>query len=300
MEITAQLVKELREQTGVGIMECKKALVEANGNLEQAALLLRTSGKAKAAKKSSRIASEGVIAQAVSSDGLNGVLVELNCETDFVAKDAEFNQLAKLAANNILTSSFSDIASNDRMRDLLISEKGCTLIECIEQLVAKVGEKITLRRVAKLTAPDGGMVASYVHAGRIGALVSLDINDAALGKDLAMQVAASNPIALNQNDLDPQLIAKEKAIYLEQMQNTNKPAAILEQIVNGKVQKFVDEITLEGQIFIKDSKLHIRDLLAQHHAKALNMARLEVGEGIEKEAKDFASEVAAITGGSAS
>lgn len=289
MEITAGLVKQLREQTGVGMMECKKALVEAQGDLEAAAVLLRKAGKAKADKKSSRVAAEGVIAQVI--EGSHAIMLEVNCETDFVAKDAELGAFAQSAARSMLAKNVADVSEAAALQ----LAEGATIAERREQLVAKLGENISLRRAIILDAPNGGSIGSYLHGGRIGALVTINTNDTELGKDLAMQVTATNPAAINAAQLDPAVLAKEKEIYLDQMRDSGKPAAILEKIVAGKLQKFIDEHTLEGQIFIKDNNQRIRDLLQQHHAEVLATARFEVGEGIEKQEVDFAAEVAAVT-----
>ncbi len=289
MEITAGLVKQLREQTGVGMMECKKALVEAQGDLEAAVVLLRKAGKAKADKKSGRVAAEGVIVQVI--DGSQALMLEVNCETDFVAKDAELRAFAEQVAHSMLAHNLIEVSAVAELR----LQDGNTVAERREQLVAKLGENISLRRAVKIMAPAGGMVSGYLHGGRIGALVALDVNQPELGKDLAMQVTATNPAAIRASELDQAIIDREREIYLDQMRDSGKPAAILDKIIAGKLQKFTDEQTLEGQIFVKDTGKHVRELLQQYQANVLAMARFEVGEGIERQVVDFAAEVAAVT-----
>lgn len=289
MEITAGLVRQLREQTGVGMMECKKALVEAQGDLEAAVVLLRKAGKAKADKKSGRVAAEGVIVQVI--DGSQALMLEVNCETDFVAKDAELRAFAEQVAHSMLAHNLIEVSAVAELR----LQDGNTVAERREQLVAKLGENISLRRAVRIMAPAGGMVSGYLHGGRIGALVALDVNQPELGKDLAMQVTATNPAAIRASELDQAIIDREREIYLDQMRDSGKPAAILDKIIAGKLQKFTDEQTLEGQIFVKDTGKHVRELLQQYQANVLAMARFEVGEGIERQVVDFAAEVAAVT-----
>ncbi len=293
MEITASLVKQLRERTGVGMMECKKALVAAQGDLEAAVVLLRKAGKSKADKKSSRVAAEGIVVQAISGDGLRGLMLEVNCETDFVAKEVQLGDFAQQVAQLMLEHGSADVSQAAEFK----LSGGQTVAEAREQLVAKLGENISLRRAVLLTAPDGGLVGSYLHGWHIGALVVINVAQSQLGKDLAMQVTATNPAAMRAAELDPDMINREREIYLEQLKTSGKPEAMFEKIIIGKLQKFTDEQTLEGQLFIKDNNQRIRELLQSKHAQVLAMARFAVGEGIEKNKPDFASEVAAAAHG---
>jgi len=290
MSITAALVKELRERTGAGMMECKKALVETEGDIEAAIELMRKSGQAKAAKKAGRIASEGVILVRLSADGATLVLVEVNCETDFVAKDAGFTGFAEAVAECAL----SDPART--LDELLASPLGpdgsSTVNEAREALVVKLGENITVRRCERLSV-GGGRFHSYSHGGRIGVALELEGGDEALGKDLAMHIAASNPLCITPEEVSAEAVAKEREIYLAQAAESGKPPAIIEKMVEGRIRKFLGEVTLLGQPFVKDPDTLVEKLLKQQGARVLQFRRLEVGEGIEKKKENFADEVAA-------
>jgi len=284
MAITAALVKELRERTGAGMMECKKALVEADGNIETAIDNMRKSGQAKAAKKAGRIAAEGVIL-AKSGDN-TGVLVEVNSETDFVARDDNFKKFSSEVVDVALSNGTAEVEA----LNAAAMPSGESVEEARANLVAKIGENITVRRVAKV---DGDTLGAYVHGGRIGVIVSLDGGDEDLAKDVAMHVAASNPQFNTADDVDPAVIEKEKEIIKAQPDMEGKPENIVEKMMVGRIKKFVGEITLEGQSFVKDPSTTVGQLLKEKNAKVISYTRFEVGEGIEKKEEDFASEVAA-------
>jgi elongation factor Ts len=291
MSVTADAVRQLRERTGAGMMECKKALVETSGDLDSAAELMRKQGLAKADKKASRIAAEGVITTATSADGKAAVLVEVNCETDFVARGEDFTAFAKEVAEVALASKPVDVAA--------LAEKklasGETVDERRRALIAKIGENISVRRFERVEST--GLLGSYLHGTRIGSLVALQGGDAQLAKDLAMHVAASNPQYLAAAEVPEADRAKERDIRVEMLKNDEKnrgkPENILVKIVEGGLNKWLGEITLLGQPFVKDDKLTIEKLLQASQAKVVRFARLEVGAGIEKKKDDFVAEVKA-------
>ncbi|MEI8298030.1 MAG: translation elongation factor Ts [Pseudomonadota bacterium] len=287
MNITAESVKQLRERTGAGMMECKKALVEANGDLESAAEIMRKSGLTKADKKASRIAAEGRIVYAGSSDGHTGVLVEVNCETDFVAREADFVAFADAAAAAALASGAESV------EDVLAAKgsDGTAIEERRRALIAKIGENITVRRLNRITS--SGVLGSYLHGTRIGAIVALEGGDVALARDLAMHVAAINPQYVDSSQVPADQLAKEKEILSAQADGEGKPAAIIEKMVEGRIRKYLAEITLVGQPFVKDPDITVEKLLKQAAATIKSFARLEVGAGIEKKLENFADEVAA-------
>lgn len=289
MTITASLVKELREHTGAGMMECKKALEEAKGNLETAITIMRKSGQAKAAKKVDRVAAEGVIIVKVSDDNKNAIMLEVNCETDFAARDQSFLDFANTVALQGLNH---QITTRDKLLELVLTD-GLTILGMRDNLVAKIGENINIRRVSMITVAGDGIVNSYVHGGRIGVIVALSVANADLCKDIAMHITAFKPLAILPEELPKALLDKEKEIYLSQLQDTNKPPQILEKIVEGRIQKFISESVLIKQPFVKDPDITIEDLLKQFNARVLGFARFEVGEGIEKKETDFAAEVKA-------
>ena len=294
MSVTADTVRQLRERTGAGMMECKKALVETGGDIEAAAELMRKQGLAKADKKASRVAAEGVIATATSADGKSAVLVEVNCETDFVARGDDFTAFAKDVAAVALASKATSV--EDLGTKLLPS--GETVDDRRRALVAKIGENISVRRFERVET--SGLLGSYLHGTRIGTLVAIEGGDAALAKDLAMHVAASNPAYLSAAEVPEEAKAKERGIRIDIMKNDEKnkgkPENILAKIVEGGMAKWLGEITLLGQPFVKDDKLSIEKLLAGAKAKVLRYARLEVGAGIEKKQDDFVAEVMAQAG----
>lgn len=287
--ITAGMVKELRERTGSGMMECKKALTETLGDLEAAVELMRKAGLAKADKKSGRTAAEGGIFIKAAADGKAAAIVEINSETDFVAKGDDFIGFANLIAATALDSDASTVAE---LLAVSIPATGATVEETRRAMVAKIGENIAVRRFHRLTAP-GGLVASYLHGGRIGVLVELTGGDAELGKDIAMHVAASKPACVDESGVDAGLVAHEKAIFSAQAEASGKPANVIEKMVEGRIKKFLAEITLVGQPFVKDPDQTVGKLLVDKAAKVENFVRLEVGEGIEKVESNFAEEVMA-------
>ena len=281
--ISASLVKELRERTGLGMMECKKALVEANGDIEKAIDDLRKSSGLKAAKKAGRTAAEGVVAIKVADDNSYGVLVEINSETDFVARDANFLSFV---------SSVVEKAFADRQTDAAALANDVE--EVRQALVQKIGENISVRRVILQEAP---VVGSYVHNNnRIGVLVSIAGGNAELAKDIAMHVAAVNPQVVNPEDMPEELLAKEREIFSVQARESGKPEEIIEKMIEGRINKFLAESSLVAQPFVKDPDVKVGKLLKDAGAEVLAFTRFEVGEGIEREEVDFAAEVAAQVG----
>ena len=293
MEITAALVKELRERTGSGMMECKKALTETGGDIEAAVELMRKAGLAKADKKAGRIAAEGMIAAAISNDGAYGAIVEVNCETDFVAKGDDFVSFSAEIAKLALAKRPADVEALAK----LSLPSGGTVEETRRNLIAKIGENIALRRLAVLEGA-GGKIAAYLHGNRIGVLVAMKGGDEAVAKDIAMHVAASKPVALGPDNVPAELIAKEKEIYRAQAAESGKPADIVEKMVSGRVNKFLKEVTLLGQPFVKNPDISVEQLLKERGAAVSAFVRFEVGEGIEKKSDNFAEEVMAqVRGG---
>ena len=284
--ITAGMVKELRERTGLGMMDCKKALSDADGNMEKAIEDLRKASGLKAAKKASRVAAEGVVMTKVAEDGNYGVIIEVNSETDFVARDDNFLSFAEQA----LVSSFE--ASQASVEELL--EKG--LEESRQALVQKIGENVNLRRLKRLNFENAnqGIVESYVHNNsKIGVLISLKGGDEALAKDVAMHIAAVNPMVVRPEDVPEEILTKESEIFSAQARESGKPEEIVEKMISGRLRKFVAEVSLLEQQFVKDPEIKICDLLKEVGADVMQFVRYEVGEGIEKEEGDFAAEVAA-------
>lgn len=294
MSVSAAMVKELRERTGLGMLECKKALAETAGDIDAAIELLRKSGQAKADKKAGRIAAEGQVVQVISADGKTAAMVEVNCETDFVANGDEFGSFAKAVAEKVLSNNPADV---DALSALTI-DGGKTIDERRRELVTKLGENISIRRFQRLHS-EGGQFSGYMHGVRIGVLVDIVAGNHALGKDIAMHVAACRPIAISENDVDPAVLAKEKEIYHVQASESGKPADIVEKMVAGRVRKFLAEVTLLGQPFVKDPDVSVSKLLDKSNSKVMQFVRYEVGEGIEKKVENFAEEVAAQVAGSA-
>ncbi|WP_251359460.1 translation elongation factor Ts [Kangiella sp. TOML190] len=287
MAITAALVKELRERTGAGMMECKKALVETNGDIEVAIDNMRKSGAAKAAKKAGRVAAEGVILSRTGNGA--GVLVEINSETDFVARDENFLAFANGVADLALEKGISDVETLNATE----MASGETVETARANLVAKIGENITVRRVTKI---EGENLGGYIHGGRIGVLVNMNGGSEELAKDVAMHVAAANPQFNKADDVDPAVIEKEKSIIRELPDMAGKPENIVEKMIGGRINKFIGEITLEGQAFVKDPSTTVGKLVKAAGADVVSYTRFEVGEGIEKKEEDFAAEVAAQMG----
>ncbi|MBY5974096.1 translation elongation factor Ts [Pseudooceanicola marinus] len=286
MAITAAQVKELREMTGAGMMDAKKALTETDGDMDAAVDWLRTKGLAKAAKKSGRTAAEGLVAVEVS--GTTGVAVEVNAETDFVAKNAEFQDMVAGIAK-VATGVDSVEALADAELD------GKKVSEVVTDKIAKIGENMTLRRMAKV---EGDVVASYVHnaaapgLGQIGVLVALKGGDEAFGKQVAMHIAAANPAALNEAELDPAVVEKERQVQIDIARESGKPEQVIEKMIVGRMKKFLGEVTLLGQAFVVNPDLTVEEAAKEAGAEILGFVRLQVGEGIEKEQEDFAAEVA--------
>ncbi len=288
MAVTAAMVKELRERSGAGMMECKKALVETSGDIEAAIEHLRKTGAAKAAKKAGRIAAEGAIVIAV--DGGSAVMVEVNSETDFVANDENFSAFTKSVAAAALENSIGDVAA------LSAAEvDGVTIEEMRTSLIAKVGENIGLRRVVHMDVNEG-LTESYLHGRRIGVLINITGGNAELARDLAMHIAASNPICVSESDVPEGLLLKEREIHLAQAMQSGKPADIVEKMVEGRLKKFIAEISLTGQPFVKDPEKTVAQLLSGAGAVVQSFVRFEVGEGIEKKEVNFADEVRAQAG----
>ena len=284
--ITASMVKELRERTGLGMMDCKKALSEASGDMEKAIEDLRKASGLKAAKKASRVAAEGVVMVKVSGDGNRGVILEVNSETDFVARDENFLRFAGEA----LETAYNE---NEASVEMLLS-KG--LEESRQALVQKIGENVSVRRIERLSFENAnqGIVESYVHNNaKIGVLISLKGGDEALARDIAMHIAAVNPLVVRPEDVPEDVLAKESEIYAAQARESGKPDEIVEKMISGRLRKFVSEVSLLEQQFVKDPESTIRNLLDEVGADIVQFVRYEVGEGIEKEEEDFAAEVAA-------
>lgn len=289
MTISASMVKELRERTGAGMMECKKALVEANGDLDAAAEALRKSGQAKADKKAGRVAADGRVV--IDTDGGKAVIIEINSETDFVAKDDNFSAFADKVAALVLARRPAGLD------ELMAADlDGQTVEEARKALIAKVGENIGVRRFQ--VVPADGNTGVYSHGARIGSVVVLDGGDAELARDLAMHVAASNPACISEADVDPEQLASERRILTEQAQDSGKPAEIIEKMVEGRLRKWLSEITLVGQPFVKDPDVTVGKLLGKAGATVKRFVRYEVGEGIEKKEENFAEEVMAQIQGS--
>lgn len=288
-EITASMVKELRQRTGLGMMDVKKALVETDGDMKKAEDLLRIKSGAKANKVAGRVAAEGAVGIFVSPDATLGALVEVNCETDFVAKDSNFADFVNGVAELAATSGETDV---DKLSQLKLAS-GETVEEKRQALIGKLGENITLRRAAVHRAE--GKLGHYLHGIRIGVVVDVDGGDDVLGKDLAMHIAASKPIAVSREQVPQETIEREREIAKARALEAGKPENLVEKIVEGSVQKFLSEITLHGQPFVKDDKTKVEKLLASKKARVASFSLFVVGEGIEKKKDDFAAEVAAQT-----
>ncbi len=292
MAITAAMVKELRERTGSGMMECKKALVEVDGDIEQAVELMRKKGLAKADKKADRVAAEGKIVALVSDDGKRGVLLEVNSETDFVAGGDDFGEFANQVAAAALEHQPADV---DALLALDVNGKDINTLR--QELVAKIGENIQVRRF-RLFNSANGQLHTYLHGVRIGVMVEVEGGDEQLGRDIAMHVAASQPVCVSDADMPAETLEKEREILRAQAQESGKPAEIVEKMIEGRIKKFLKETTLVGQPFVKDPDQSVEQLLKSAGAKVVSFERLEVGEGIEKEEGNFAEEVMAQVRGS--
>ena len=286
MAISAAMVKELRERTGAGMMECKKALVETDGDIEQAIENMRKSGAAKADKKAGRVAAEGVIAIELSDDGKTAAIVEVNCETDFVAKGDEFNDMASGIAKTILAERPADV---DAAVALAFGDS--TIGDTNKEKIAKLGENMSVRRFNIFET--NGVLGVYKHGEKIGVLVDMEGGNAEMAKDIAMHIAATKPSAVSSDEVSAELIEKEKEIFTAQAQESGKPAEIIEKMIGGRINKFLKEITLLGQPFVKDPDQTVEKLLKGAGATVKKFARIEVGEGIEKKVDNFVDEVMA-------
>ena len=283
--ISASMVKELRERTGLGMMDCKKALSEADGDMEKAIEDLRKASGLKAAKKASRVAAEGVVLTKIADGGNYGVIIEVNSETDFVARDENFLGFA----DQVLQASFSDKEADTAT--LLASG----IEDARQALVQKIGENINLRRIERLSMEGdaAGVIESYIHNNKIGVLIAVRGGDAALARDIAMHIAAVNPMVIRAEDVPEDVLAKESEIYSAQAHESGKPEEIVKKMIEGRLRKFVAEISLMEQAFVKDPDSKVGTLLQKANAEVVRFVRFEVGEGIEKEEDDFAAEVAA-------
>ena len=287
--VTASQVMELRKKTGAGMMECKKVLTEANGDEEKAIVLLQERGMLKAAKKSDRIAAEGLVGSYITEDGKVGALVEVNSETDFVAQNAEFQEFVKDICKQVALNNPKDVEELLEQKSLVEADK--TVNEVLTAKIAKIGEKLTIRRFKRYES--AGLVGSYIHGdGKIGVLVDMEGADAQLAKDVCMQIAAANPEFLDESDVPADRLEKEKEILKAQVINEGRPENIAEKIVLGRLGKFYSEICLVDQEYVKDPNKKVKDLLKEHNARVNSFVRFERGEGIEKKVENFAEEVA--------
>lgn len=296
MEITAALVKELRERTGSGMMECKKALVETGGDIDAAIEHMRKAGLAKADKKAGRVAAEGAITIVASADGKHAAMVEINSETDFVAKGDDFQNFANAVAMRVLENSPEDLDALMHMQ-LLDDEQDLTINMARQVLIAKIGENINVRRFELYHCADTTL-GYYLHGSRIGVLVEMKGGSEALAKDIAMHVAASKPVCVDAKGVPEEMLNKEREILAAQSESSGKPAEIIARMVEGRIKKYLAEITLVGQPFVKDPDKTVEQLLKAGGATVVRFARIELGEGIEKKSENFADEVMAQVRGS--
>ncbi len=290
-EITASMVKELREATGLGMMECKKALVEANGDMKEAEEQMRIKSGAKASKASSRVTAEGVVSAFIAVDGKSGAVAEVNCETDFVAKNNDFVAFAKNVAETVAKNNPADI---EALSGMTIANGSASVEETRKALLMKLGENVSIRRFERY-ATTTGKLSSYLHGSKIGVLLDFTGGDEAMGRDICMHIAASKPKSIDASGVNPEDIATERRIAIEKAREGGKPDAMLEKIADGTVQKFLKEVTLLGQVFVKaeDGKQTIEQLLKSKGASVTAFQMFVVGEGIEKKVEDYAAEVAA-------
>ena len=286
--ITAQMVKELRDRTGAGMMECKKALLDSSGDMDKAVEEMRKAGQAKADKKSSRIAAEGVVTLSISDDNSIANIVEINCETDFVAKDENFLKFVKTISEVSLKNYKGSVDDFNNSKH----PSGKTIEEIRLELVSKVGENVKIRRVQNIKN-DGNYMGHYMHGTKIGVAVVLQKENKELAKDVCMHIAAMKPRALNANDIPQEDLEKEREIFVAQAKESGKPDDIIQKMVDGKLKKYISEVTLVDQTFVKDNEITISKLLEKHDNSVLSFYRLEVGEGVEKKDENFADEVMA-------
>jgi elongation factor Ts len=288
MSVSAAMVMSLRERTGAGMMECKKFLVAANGDIELAITEMRKAGQAKADKKSDRIAAEGVIVVARSKDSRRAVMVEINSETDFVARDTNFSNFAQAVAETALQT---QVKTAEELNQQNIDGQDITVEQARQQLVAKIGENIKIRRLEHVQCTEDGVAGFYLHGNRIGVLIVLKQGDDELARDLAMHIAASRPLVVNRDEVSQKEIEHEREIFIAQARDSGKPQDIIDKMIDGRISKFLDEVSLTGQPFIKDPNMKVSQLLKQKQAEVLSFVRFAVGEGIEKKEDNFVQEV---------
>lgn len=285
--ISAGLVMQLRERTGAGMMECKKFLIATNGDIEAAITEMRKAGQAKADKKADRVAAEGIVSVARSADGRTAVMIEINSETDFAARDDNFTNFANSVAEAALNSS----ATTTEELSALTVASGSTVEQARQQLVAKIGENIKLRRFERTSTE--GVVGHYLHGSRIGVVVALKNGDEALAKDIAMHIAATKPIVVSRDQVSSEAIENEREIFTAQAKESGKPQEIIDKMIEGRINKFIDEVSLLGQPYVKNPDIKVGQLLKEKNAEVISFIRYEVGEGIEKKEDNFVEEVMA-------
>ncbi|MGC1181366.1 translation elongation factor Ts [Legionella sp.] len=288
MSISAKLVMELRERTKAGMMECKKFLIATNGDIEAAITEMRKAGQAKADKKADRVAAEGIIIFACSENRHTAVMIEINSETDFVARDEHFTSFANSIAEVALNNSVDTIQG----LSALALSSGITVEQARQELVAKIGENIKLRRIERMSCDDG-VIGHYMHGSRIGVLVALKNGDELLAKDIAMHIAASKPIVVSRDQVSAEAIENEREIFTAQAKESGKPQEIIDKMIEGRINKFIDEVSLLGQPYIKNPDIKVGNLLKENNAEVISFVRYEVGEGIEKKEDNFVEEVMA-------
>ncbi|MDI9819807.1 MULTISPECIES: translation elongation factor Ts [unclassified Legionella] len=288
MSISASLVMQLRERTGAGMMECKKFLIATNGDIEQAVLEMRKAGQAKADKKADRVAAEGVIVISRASDGQSAVMLEINSETDFVARDENFINFSTKVGETALSGSASDV---DTLAEQPLMDTDLTIEQARQELIAKIGENIKLRRMEKMSCD--GVIGHYLHGNRIGVMVALKNGDETLAKDIAMHIAASRPMVVSHEQVSAEAIENERDIFTAQARESGKPQEIIDKMIEGRINKFIDEVSLLGQPYVKDPNKKVGQLLKESNAEVISFVRFEVGEGIEKKEDNFVEEVMA-------
>jgi len=288
MSISSELVRQLRERTGAGMMECKKYLIATNGDIEAAITEMRIAGQAKADKKADRVAAEGIVITARTADGRTAIMLEINSETDFVARDENFTNFANAVADAALNSSVTTI---DELSSLILSS-GLSIEQARQELVAKIGENIKLRRLERMHCGDG-VVGYYLHGSRIGVMVALRNGDDVLAKDIAMHIAASKPIVVSRDQVSAEVIENEREIFTAQAKESGKPQEIIDKMIEGRINKFIDEVSLLGQPYVKNPDIKVAQLLKEKNADVVAFIRYEVGEGIEKKEDNFVEEVMA-------
>ena len=288
MTVSAAMVMKLRERTGAGMMECKKFLVAAEGDIDLAMTEMRKAGQAKADKKADRIAAEGVIVILRSTDGRRAVMIEINSETDFVARDENFTTFSNQVAETALNTGVTTI---EALSQATVAGQNLTVEQCRQELVAKIGENIKLRRLEVVSCD--GVIGAYSHGARIGVMVALKGGDEALAKDIAMQVAASCPVVVSRDQVPADAIATEREIFTAQAKESGKPQDIIDKMIEGRISKFMDEVSLLGQPYVKDPNKKVAQLLKEKQAEVVSFIRFEVGEGIEKKEDNFVEEVMA-------